>query len=444
MLSLKKQLDAAKQKNSVLEDRVSHLDGALKECMRQLRQAREDQEKKIHEVVPNGWESVKSELERKVVELEAQLQTAKAEASATSIHSDLHQKLEDVEKENSSLKIELQSRLEELEFRIIERDLSTQAAETASKQHLESIKKVAKLEAECRRLKAIARKALSANDHRSLTASSIYVESLTDSTSDSGERLMAVETDMRKLGAWEMNEREPSHSDSWALIAEVDQINNENSAGKNHMVPSTEINLMDDFLEMERLAALPDTESGSSFVVVGHSSQQPNVDHGTMKAEMEAMAQKHAELEKKLEIMEADKLELEMGLIECQKRLEASENRIKEVELKVAELQTQLDLANKSNEEAYEELKATQEKNEIAEAKLIAAQTKVEELISKIRLLEEEIEKERALSAENLAKCEKLEDELLRMKQEAQLQQEAEMLHSEGVNSDLQLQQVSF
>ena len=34
------------------------------------------------------------------------------------------------------------------------RELSTQAAETASKQHLESIKKVAKLEVECRRLKA--------------------------------------------------------------------------------------------------------------------------------------------------------------------------------------------------------------------------------------------------------------------------------------------------
>ncbi|MCI69124.1 filament-like plant protein 3-like, partial [Trifolium medium] len=82
----------------------------------------------------------------KVAELEAQLQTAKEDA-ATSVNSGLMQRLEDVERENSSLKIELQSRLEELEFKTFERDWSTEAAETASKQHLESINKVAKLEA---------------------------------------------------------------------------------------------------------------------------------------------------------------------------------------------------------------------------------------------------------------------------------------------------------
>ncbi|KAL1347005.1 hypothetical protein HN51_020529 [Arachis hypogaea] len=386
--SLKKQLDDAKQNNSVLEDRVSHLDGALKECMRQLRQAREDQEKKkIHEVAPYGGESEKSEIE-----------------------TQLQQRLEDVEEENSTLKAELHSRLEELELRLTERDLSTQAAEAASKQHLESIKKVAKLEAECRRLKAIARKNLSANDQRSMTASSIYVESLTDSTSDSGERLMAVETDMRKLGAWETNEHEPSHSDSWAIIAEVEQL--KNSAGKNLMVPSTEINLMDDFLEMERLAAMPDTESGSGFIVVGHSSNRPNVEHSSMKSGVEALVQKNAELEKKLEIVESHKLELETSLIECQKQLVVSENRIKEAELKVEELQTQLDLVKKSHEEACEELKASQEKNEMAESKLKVAETEVQELISKINSLDGEIEKERALSAENLAKHEKLVEEI--------------------------------
>ncbi|MED6149891.1 hypothetical protein PIB30_066957 [Stylosanthes scabra] len=457
--SLKKQLDDAKQKNSVLEDRVSHLDGALKECMRQLRQAREEQEKikKIHEVAPKGGESEKSELE-----------------------TQLQQRLEDVEEENSTLKAELHSRLEELELRITERDLSTQAAEAASKQHLESIKKIAKLESECRRLKAIAKKTLSANDQRSMTAASIYVESLTDSTSDSGERLMAVETDMRKLGAWETNEHEPSHSDSWSIIAEVEQLKNENSAGKNLMVPSTEINLMDDFLEMERLAAMPDTESGSGFIVVGHSSNRPNVDHSSMKSGVEALVQKNGELEKKIEILESDKVELETSLIECQKQLVASENRIKEAELKVEELQTQLDLVNKSNEE----LKASEEKNEITESKLKVAETEMQELVSKINSLEEEIEKERAFSAENLAryekleeeiekerslsaenlskyekleeeiekeralsmenlaKCEKLEKEILRMKNEGELHhQDTEMPRGEGVSSELQLRQ---
>ncbi|KAL5075126.1 hypothetical protein RYX36_014110 [Vicia faba] len=414
VLTLKQELDAAKQKNVVLEDRVSHLNGELKDCMRQLRQAREEQDQKIHEAVANNsWnqESERPDLEWKVAEVEAQFQTAK-ENAATSVNSGLMQRLEDVERENSCLKLELQSRLEELEFKTIERDLSTQSAETASKQHLESLKKVAKLDTECRRLHAMARKTFSANDYKSLTHSSVCAESFTDSMSDSGE--MLVETDVSKFGGWEINE-------------------GENTTAQNYLGLSTQNDLMDDFLEMERLAALPDTKSVSSFFVVGNETDK-------MNAEVEAFVQKNSTLEKKLVKMEADKLELEMDLNECQKQLEVSQSRVKETELEVIELQTQLDLANKSNEEAYV-LEAARAKNEKAESKLRAAQTEAEELISKICSLEEEIEKEQALSAENLAKCEKMEDELLRMKQENQLQQDTDILHREGVDSKLMFNQ---
>ena len=44
LLILKQQLDNAKQENSVLEDQFSHLNDALKECMRDLQQAKEEQE----------------------------------------------------------------------------------------------------------------------------------------------------------------------------------------------------------------------------------------------------------------------------------------------------------------------------------------------------------------------------------------------------------------
>ncbi|KOM30545.1 hypothetical protein LR48_Vigan01g009900 [Vigna angularis] len=464
--SLKQQLDATRQKNSILEDRVGHLDGALKECLRQLRQAREVQEQKIVEAVVNScreWEFNKSELEGKVADLEAQLQSAKAD-SAASIRCDLQQRLEAVQKENSSLKHELQSRLEELELRIVERDLSSQAAETASKQHLESVKKVAKLEAECRRLKAMTRKTFSVNDHRSLTASSVYVESFTDSMSDSGERLIAVQSDLRKLGGWEMNEYELSRFDSCSssLVMDIDQLKNEKTNGKNHMVPSTEINLMDDFLEMERLAAFPENESRSNFVREGVASDQSNVDQATMQAEvealiqknvelekklgkmeceMEAMIQKNSELEKKLEKMEAGKVEVEMVLTKYHMQLETSESQIREAELKVAEFQTQLALAKKSNQEACQELKETKAKKEIVESTLKLTQTEVEKLISKICSLEEEIQKERAFSAENSIKRGKLEEELLKMKQEAHVQQDTEIKHREVVNHNLKLKQ---
>ncbi|KAI9079655.1 hypothetical protein K1719_038276 [Acacia pycnantha] len=437
VLSFKQQLDAAKKNNSHLEERVSQLDRALKECVRQLRQAREEQEQKIHEAVANNsliWESKKSELEGKVVGLEAQLQTAKAQTT-TSISSDLRQKLEAVEKENASLKLELQSRLQEIEFMITETDLSTQAAEAVSKQYLESIMKIAKLEAECRRLKAIAHKTCFAHDHRSLTASSVYVDSFTDSLSESGERLHTVENNT--------NEFEPNRSNSWAsaLITEIDQFKNEKATGKNCRAASIEINLMDDFLEMERLAALPDTESGSSFLEAAPPLDQPKSDQNLANTDLESLIQRNSELEEQLKKMEANKLEVEMELAECQEQLHASQSQIKDAEFKVAELHTQLDLAKKSNQEAYEELEEAKTKNEVACSKLTALQTEVQELISKIGSLEEEIQKEQALSAEYNAKREKLEDELSRIKHDAQLQREAEIQDREGITSELKLKQ---
>ena len=108
---LKQQLIDGKQQNSVLEDQVSHLNEALKECMRNLRQAKEEQEQKIHEALTNnsyGLESKRPDHEWKVVD------------AASSVHLDLQQRLGDKEKDNSSLKIELQSQLEELKFRTIE------------------------------------------------------------------------------------------------------------------------------------------------------------------------------------------------------------------------------------------------------------------------------------------------------------------------------------
>ncbi|KAJ6737255.1 FILAMENT-LIKE PLANT PROTEIN 1-RELATED [Salix viminalis] len=173
--ALKQQIKAATEKNSGLEDRVSHLDAALKECVRKLRQSSEEQDRRINEAVTkkiSECESTKSKLEAQLIELQARLETTKSDATV-SADSELWKKLNSLEKENSSLKRELLSLAEEIQVRILERDLSTQAAETASKLQLESIKKLAKLEAECRKLKAVARKGSTANDHKYLTASSI-------------------------------------------------------------------------------------------------------------------------------------------------------------------------------------------------------------------------------------------------------------------------------
>ncbi|EXB53551.1 hypothetical protein L484_007922 [Morus notabilis] len=444
VLILKQKLEAANQKNSVLEDRLGHLDGALKECVRQLRQAREEQEQKIHDAVAkktHEWESLKSLLQSQLLELQVELQNVKTEAAAP-IDSDLQAKLEAAEKQNSALKLELLSKAEELEIRIIERDLSTKAAETASKQHLESIKKVAKLEAECRRLKAMARKVSQVNNQKSGSSSSVYVESLTDSQSDSGERLLTIESGTLKMGSLELNECEPSDSGSCAssLVTEH-QFRNEKIIGKNRMVPSIEINLMDDFLEMERLAALPVRDIESGFTVAGSASHQPIGGESRFKTKLDAMIQRIAELEDKLEKIEMEKVELEVALSLCEKHLETSQSQLLVAEKRLKELQKQLVLANESKRAAEEEERATRTKQELAESQLRVVENEINALLSKIGSLEEEVQKERALSADNVARCQKMENELLIVKREAENKQEAELERIQSANVNLKIKQ---
>jgi hypothetical protein len=422
---LKQQLESAVQENSVLEDRVSHLDGALKELVRQLRQARDEQEQKIQEAVvkkSREWETTKLKLEKQLLELQSKAEAPQSESPAR-VDPDICRKLEFLEKENSALKLELQSHSEELEIRTIERDLSAQAAETASKQHLDGIKKVAKLEAECRRFKSLACKSSSVNDHKSNTASSIYVESLTDSLSENGERLSLGEIDIRKMGSSESKKCEPSCSDSWAsaLIAELDQFKNEKASKRNLPASSTQIDLMDDFLEMEQLAALPETNNESHCHVSEVSSQSINGE-SSLRTELEAMIHRTTELEEKLEKMEAQKIELETTLITTQDCIEASQLQLREAEVKLEELQTELNTAKESNE--------------VLESRIISMEAEARTMSVKVDSLEVKVQKEKALSAEIAAKCRELEEELSRKKQEIELQKTA------SSNGELKIKQV--
>ncbi|KAJ9146300.1 hypothetical protein P3X46_028582 [Hevea brasiliensis] len=465
--ALKKQLEAAIQQNSSLEDRVSHLDGALKECVRQLRQAREEQEEKAYEAVARKtceWESTKSKLENQLLELKRKAEAAESE-SLLQIDPELRYKLECLEKENASLKLELLTLSEELEVRTIERELSTQAAETASKQHLESIKKVAKLEAECRRLKAMGCKSTPLNDHKTSTASSIYVESLTDSQSDSGERLNAVELETRKISCLEPYKGEPSCSDSWAsaLIAELDQFKNEKNVNRSLPSSAIEIDLMDDFLEMERLAALPETERGTHHSEPRAIAKQSIDTESSLRAELETMIHRTAELEEKLQKMEVEKVELEEKLqkmevekaeleekllkmevekVESEETLEKIQVERNELEMvltvsqeKNEEFKIQLKEAELKLEELQHELSVANESKQQIESQLVSVEVEARTMASKVNSLEAVAQKERILSAEIAVKCRAMEAELSEKNKEVELQKSA------SSNSEMKIKQ---
>ncbi|CAM6037325.1 unnamed protein product [Sphagnum compactum] len=167
-VALKQQLDTALQQKLVTEDRAAHLDGALKECMKQLRHVREEQEQLLHDTLvkkTREYDKLRVEMETKLAEASQILSQTRTEllesrAEGNALSNALQVRLEAMEKENSSLKYEVHVLNKELEIRSQEREYERKAADNAEKQQLESVKKIAKLEEECNRLRVLIRKKL--------------------------------------------------------------------------------------------------------------------------------------------------------------------------------------------------------------------------------------------------------------------------------------------
>ncbi|KAK9065099.1 hypothetical protein SSX86_016482 [Deinandra increscens subsp. villosa] len=358
VLALRQQVEVLSLRNSSLEDRVCQLDGALKECLRQLRQTREENYEKIDETIEkktSEWQMTKAELEKQVSDLRSQLQSARKNEPS----------IETSEKENSALKLELASMAEELELRFIEKELSNQAAEQASKLHLESAKKATKFESECHRLNAALSKALATNDQKAS---------------------MVVESDDFK-----------------------------------------EMNLLDDFLEMERLAALPEGAPRASL-----QSRMSELEGVLKRVEMEkqnvemALSERENELKtsrNELKVAKSRLVELEALLFNANDAQETTEKelesvkgivsvlqeRVKRSEVEVVELKSRLDTERR---EVESRLEVAYTKKMEAESRVGTLVAELESLIPKVDSLETEVGKERALSGKLGVKCRKLEGEL--------------------------------
>ncbi|CAL4904020.1 unnamed protein product [Urochloa decumbens] len=393
--ALKGLLEASCQKNASLQDQVRHLDEALKECVRQLRLAREEQEDKIREIVSKKSQvpqSENSELQNHITELKKRLEVTRSEASSSMLlQHDLQEKLQAVEKENLDLKaklhaiekenMDLKAKLlvqsKDLKILMLERDLSNQAAETASKQHLESVKKIARVEAECRRLQHLTRKPTLINNSRP-TQNNGCMELLIDSQSDHGEHLVAVDNDLQI-------------SDSWAsaLIAELDQFKNGKDGSRNLVNNPVEIDIMDDFLEMERLAALPESDRTSSNFEMETDSDKAVARSTSLKVETEELQIQVTDLQEKFDAIESEKRELEMALMEVRNQLDISCDALVAAKNRLVEMQMQLDSANNYKLAALEDVERLDSERKALELQLESKSVEVEELLMAVTSLEE-------------------------------------------------------
>ncbi|KAL1533305.1 filament-like plant protein 4 isoform X1 [Salvia divinorum] len=183
--ALKNHLESVTLLKLTAEDRATHLDDALKECMRQIRNLKEDHEQKLQELALNKtklFDKMKLELEAKICNLDQELMKSAAENAALSrslqersnmliqLNEEksqanveielLKSEIESCEREVNTLKYELHIARKEVEIRNEEKNMSVRSAEAATKHHLEGVKKIAKLEAECQRLRGLVRKKL--------------------------------------------------------------------------------------------------------------------------------------------------------------------------------------------------------------------------------------------------------------------------------------------
>ncbi|XAR57781.1 hypothetical protein NMG60_11026043 [Bertholletia excelsa] len=389
VMSLRQELDEVIRQRVAGEERSTHLDMALKECMQQLRFVRQEQEQRIRDAVMKStqeFEKIRTILEEELTDTNKKLaklgaensQLNKALLAKEKYIEDLNQqrkcveadfnalvtRLESTEKENASLKYEIRVLERELEIRNEEREFNRRTADAAQKQHEESAKKIAKLESECQRLRVLVRKRLPGpaavakmknevqvlgkdrtetwrrKSNPSLTSSVDFaLEDTLDTSSKRinymAEQLYAMEEENRSLketlnkknnelqlsrsmyshaasklsqaeaqleessiaqveparnvpiprelslaSMSDMGSDKVSTAESWAsaLISELEHFKN----GKKKLMKTTsrntvgtsEIDLMDDFVEMEKLAIVSlDKQSGSSHLDSAEGSE---------------------------------------------------------------------------------------------------------------------------------------------------------------------------
>lgn len=177
--------DEALTLGTTSNEQVPCSDAALKECIKKLCTIQEEQDQRIRDAImktSREYEEAQKKLEGKLEETSKQLANfaienthlSKALVAKEKVIEDLQNhksrtdaefnvlmaRLDSVEKENTYVKYEFHILEKELEIRNEEIEYRRRSADAAHNQHLENVKKITKLEAECQRLCLLMRKRL--------------------------------------------------------------------------------------------------------------------------------------------------------------------------------------------------------------------------------------------------------------------------------------------
>ncbi|XP_047328228.1 filament-like plant protein 4 [Impatiens glandulifera] len=482
---LKNHLESATLLKLAAEDRGSQLDGALKECMKQILNLKEEHEQELIDVVhsyKNELDKVRIELEGKISNLDRKLAKSEAENATLSRslqeRSDLLIKLceeksqanaeieklkgniELCQKEMNSLKYEHHIVKKELEIRNEEKNMSVKSSEVANKNHLEGVKKIAKLEAECQRLRGLVRKKLpgpaalakmklevekSGSDNRETTSNEFLTE-----------RIFTIEEETKMLKetlATRNSELQVSREKLQSLESRIKEDDNRNASIGNNLI------LMDDFLEMEKLAYSTNEEITAAisqihefvsvlnkeashklitssksnlvdFVIdLSHVLSKANEDHFNVLSYKNNETTSSDCIDKialpspiddlsdpdipkcSFEEFQQLKLEKEKLLVD----LEANKNQLIEAEQIRVEIKSQLESSRKMNGLSETQLKCMAESYNALEKREEDLKTEVKLLQIKIESIDNDLQEEKRNHHDALARFKDLQEQLQRM-----------------------------
>ncbi|XP_062177244.1 filament-like plant protein 7 isoform X2 [Alnus glutinosa] len=139
-----------------IHDAIMKTSGEYEKAQRKLEEKLEERSKQLANLAIENTQLSKALLTKEKVIEELQKQKSQADAEFNVLMS----RLDSVEKENTYVKYEFHILEKELEIRNEEMEYNRRSADAAHKQHLESVKKATKLEAECQRLRLLMQKRL--------------------------------------------------------------------------------------------------------------------------------------------------------------------------------------------------------------------------------------------------------------------------------------------
>jgi len=188
---------------------------------------------------------------------------------------------------------------------------------------------------------------------------------------------------------------EMKNCDSWAsaLIAELDQFKSGSSGTRNLVNNPVEIDRMVDFLEMEKLAALPEVDHVSSSFGAETDSDKVLTRDPSSKVETELLLGQVADLHEKIEKIEVEKRELEMALADARDQLGTSCDALMVANNKLSDLQMQLDLANESKHAALGQAEQLDGERKDLALQLESKSAQVAELQLMVASLEEKVDR---------------------------------------------------